>query len=127
MVLMIRATPKLVENIWTTIARGAASTQGVSIPPIKRMKAGFSSMRVTCGDAEVTPIHPFRIEQGVDESTAVYEGLYVFDPASLGPHCGSVTLTLFSDKDPAQGDLRVVDPKILQQIWQDFVPWRAGL
>ncbi len=125
-VLMIRATPKLVESIWTTIARGAASTQGVSIPPIKRIKSGFSSMRVTCGDAEVTPIHPFRIEQRVDESTAVYEGLYVFDPAAIGPHCGAVTLTLFSDKDPAKGDTRVVDPKILQQIWQDFAPWRAA-
>lgn len=124
-VLMIRATPKLVENIWTTIARGAASTQGVSIPPIKRIKAGFSRMRVTCGDAEIAPIHPFRIEQRLDETTAVYEGLYVFDPAAIGPHCGTVTLTLFSDKDPAKGDTRVVDPKILQQIAQDFAPWRA--
>jgi S1-C subfamily serine protease len=125
-VLMIRATPKLVESFWTTIARGAAQTQGVALPPIKHVKAGFSRMRVTCGDAEVTPIHPFKLEQRVDESSVVYEGLYVFDPGALGPQCGSVKVTLFSDKDPGKGDTRVVDPKILQQIWDDFAPYRAA-
>lgn len=124
-VLMIRATPKLVEAVWKTILRGAAQTQGVSLPPIKHVKAGFSRMRIFCGDAEVNPIHPFKIEQRVGERDAVYEGLYVFDPAAIGPHCGTVTLTLFSDKAPDKGDTRVIDPKILEQIWQDFAPYRA--
>lgn len=119
-VLLVRATPKLVESFWTTIARGAAQTQGISLPPIKHVKAGFSRMRLSCGDAEVTPVHPFKIERRVSEHDAVYEGLYVFDPAAIGPRCGTVRLTLFSDKDPAKGDTRVIDPKILQQIWQDF-------
>jgi S1-C subfamily serine protease len=125
-VLMIRATPKLVESRWTTLARGAAQTQGIAIPAVKRIKTGFSRMRISCGDAEVTPIHPFKIEQRVGENDTVYEGLYVFDPAAIGPHCGTVKLTLFSEKDPDKGDTRVVDPKILQQIWQDFAPYRAG-
>ena len=119
-VLMVRATPKLVGNFWSTLARGAAQTQGVSLPAIKHIKAGFSKMRVFCGDAEVTPIHPFKIENRVGASDAVYEGLYVFDPAAIGPHCGAVKLTLFSDKAPDKGDTRVVDPKIVQQIWADF-------
>jgi hypothetical protein len=42
-------------------------------------------MHVFCGDAEVTPIHPFKLEQRVSESDAIYEGLYVFDPGALGP------------------------------------------
>jgi S1-C subfamily serine protease len=125
-VLMIRATPKLVEGFWTTVARGAAQTQGVSLPPIKRLKAGFWRMRIFCGDAEVTPIHPFIIEQRLSENNVMYEGLYVFDPAAIGPHCGTVKLTLFSDKDPEKGDTRVIDPKILEQIWQDFAPYRAA-
>jgi S1-C subfamily serine protease len=125
-VLLIRATPKLVESLWTSIARGAAQTQGVSLPPIKHIKAGFSRMQISCGDAEVTPIHPFKIEQRVGENDAVYEGLYVFDPGAIGPHCGTVKLTLFSDKSPEKGDTRVIDPKILQQIWQDFGPYRAA-
>jgi S1-C subfamily serine protease len=126
-VLMIRATPKLVESLWTTLARGAAQSQGVSLPPIRHIKAGFSRMRLSCGDAEVTPIHPFTIEQRVGQNDAVYEGLYVFDPAAIGPHCGTVKLTLFSDKDPEKGDTRVIDPKILQQIWQDFASWYTKL
>jgi serine protease Do len=123
-VLLIRVTPKLVEGFWTTVARGAARTQGVSLPPIKRARSGFSRMRVFCGDAEVTPIHPFTIEQRVSESEAIDEGLYVVDPGALGPHCGPVKLVLYSAKEPEKGDTRVVDPAVLQQVWQDFAPYR---
>ena len=123
-VLLIRVTPKLVEGFWTTVARGAARTQGVSLPPIKHFKSGFSRMRAFCGDAEVTPIHPFKLEHRVSESDAIDEGLYVFDPGALGPHCGPVKLVLYSEKEPAKGDTRLVDPRVLQQIWQDFAPYR---
>ena len=121
-VLLIRATPRLVEGFWTTVARGAARTQGVSLPPIKHFKSGFSRMRVFCGDAEVTPIHPFKLEQRVGVTEAIYEGLYVFDPGALGPHCGNVKLVLYSEKQPEKGDTRVVDPRVLDQIAQDFAP-----
>jgi len=130
-VLLVRVTPKLVENFWTTVARGAARTQGVALPPIKRVKAGFARLLAFCGDAEVTPIHPFKLEQRVTETEAIYEGLYVFDPGALGPQCGPVKLTLFADRqegkpDPraGKGDTAVVDPKIVQQIWQDFAAYR---
>ena len=123
-VLLVRVTPKLVEGFWTTVARGAARTQGVALPPIKHFKSGFSRLRVLCGEAEVTPIHPFKIAQRVSESDAIYEGLYAFDPGALGPHCGTVKLVLYAEKEPARGDTRTVDPKVLQQIWQDFAPYR---
>ena len=124
-VLLVRVTPKFVESFWMKVARGAAQTQGVSLPPIKRFRSGFSRMRAFCGDAEVTPIHPFKLEQRVSESEAIYEGLYVFAPGALGPQCGSVKLVLYSEKEPEKGDTRVVDAKVLQQIWQDFAPYRA--
>jgi S1-C subfamily serine protease len=123
-VLLVRVTPKLVEGFWTTVARGAARTQGVALPPIKHFKSGFSRMRAFCGDAEVTPIHPFKLEQRVSETDAIYEGLYVFDPGALGPQCATVKLVLYSEKEPEKGDSRVVDPKVVQQIWQDFAPYR---
>jgi len=123
-VLLIRVTPKLVEGFWTTVARGAARTRGISLPPIKHVKSGFSRMRVFCGAAEVTPIHPFKLEQRVSESDAIYEGLYVLDPGALGPHCGTVKLVLYSEKEPGRGDTRLVDPRVLQRIWQDFAPYR---
>jgi len=80
-------------------------------------------MRLYCGDAEVTPIHPFKIEYRVDEGHAIYEGLYVFDPAMVGPQCGSAKLVLFSEKD-AKGDSRSIDAKVLLQIATDFVWYR---
>lgn len=124
-VLLVRVTPKMVESFWTTVARGAARTQGISLPPIKHFKSGFSRLRAYCGDAEVTPIHPFKVAQRVSESEAIYEGLYVFDPGALGPQCGTVKLVLYPEKEPERGDTRVVDAKVLEQIWQDFAPYRA--
>ena len=123
-VLLVRVTPKLVEGFWTTVARGAARTQGVDLPPFKHVKSGFSRMRAFCGDVEVTPIHPFKLEHRIPDSEAIYEGLYVFDPGALGPQCATVKLVLYSEKEPQKGDTRVVDPKVVQQIWQDFAPYR---
>jgi hypothetical protein len=119
-VLLVRVTPKQVEALWAKVARGAAMTQGVSLPPLKRAKSGFSRMRAFCGDAEVTPIHPFMVERRVSETEALYEGLYVFDPAGFGPQCGTVKLTIYSENEPDKGDTRVIDPKVLQQITSDF-------
>ena len=43
-------------------------------------------------------------------------------PASFGPHCSRVTLTVYSEKEPDTGDNRVVDPKVLERITRDFAP-----
>lgn len=122
--LLVRVTPKLVEGFWTTVARTAARTQGISIPPIKNFKSRFGRLRAFCGDVEISPIHPFKLERRTSESEMLYEGLYVFDPGALGPHCSSVKLLLYTEKEPDKADTRVVDPKIVQQIWQDFEPYR---
>jgi hypothetical protein len=121
-VLVVRVTPKMVEGLWAKVARGAAMTQGMSLPPMKRAKSGFSRMQAFCGDAEVLPIHPFTVEQRISESEALYEGLYVFDPAAFGPQCGTVKLTVYSDDQADTGDTRTVDPRVLQQIARDFAP-----
>ncbi len=120
-VLIVRATPKLKEKFWTTVGRMAASTQGVALPPLKKMQDSFASMRLSCGQSEITPIHPFRIERRLDNDIGLFEGLYVFDPAALGSQCHeAVKLVLFSEKSPAKGDEHVVDPKILDLLAKDF-------
>ncbi|HUR33282.1 MAG TPA: S1C family serine protease [Vicinamibacterales bacterium] len=123
--VVVRVTPKLTESFWTTLARGAAYTQGVALPPIRHFKPGFSRLRAFCGDREVLPVHPFTLEQRVSETDAVREGLYVFGPDAFGPHCGSVTLRLSSEKAPGKDDTRTVDPKIVERVWQDFAAYRA--
>ncbi|HLG56448.1 MAG TPA: trypsin-like peptidase domain-containing protein [Vicinamibacterales bacterium] len=119
-VLLVRVTPKMTESFWARVARGAAYTQGMALPALKRLKSGFHRMQAFCDRAEVTPIHPFKLELRVSETNAVYEGLYVFDPAALGPGCSAVTLVLYSEKQPEKADTRLVDPGILQQIRRDF-------
>ena len=156
-VLLIRVTPKLVEGFWTKVARGAAETQGVVLPPIKRFAPGFSRMRAFCGDAEVTPIHPFQIEQrpatirfsdprpadlvlAADKWTRLVVGVEASkgrledddrtptvecSSDAIGPACASVKLVLYSEKDPDKGEIRLVDAKVVQQIWRDFELYRA--
>ncbi len=123
-VLLVRVTPKLAEGFWTKVARGAAQTQGIAVPPIMRPKAGFSHLRAYCGETEVTPIHPFKLEQRLSATETIYEGLYVFDPGAFPPSCGSIKLVVYSEKDPDKADSRTVEPKVVQQIWQDFAPLR---
>jgi len=118
--LFVRVTPKMVEGVLGKVARGAASTQGVALPAFKHSKTGFDRLRVSCGAADVPAVHPFKLELRVSETDAIYEGLYGFDPAALGPSCGTVTLGLFSEKQPGKEDTRAVDPKLLQQIWRDL-------
>jgi S1-C subfamily serine protease len=119
--LLVRVTPKMAEGMWAKVARGAAMTQGVSLPPMKRAKAGFLRMRAFCGDTEVTPIHPFVLEHRISETEVIYEGLYMFDPPALGPQCSAVRLTVYSENEPDKGDTRVVDQKVLEQITRDFM------
>jgi len=123
-VLIVRVTPRLKEGFWTTIARGAAQTQGMSLPSMKRVTSGFSRLQAFCGQTEVEPIHPFTLEREVSSSTTSTEGLYVFDPNALGPACGTVKLVLYSEKAPDKGDTVVLDDTLLQQAWQDFAPSR---
>jgi hypothetical protein len=72
----------------------------------------------------VTPIHPFAIERPISDTNTIDEGLYVFDPGALTPECGSVRLVLYSQKSPGKGETLGVDGKLLEQIWQDFAPYR---
>ena len=115
----------MAESLWTTLARGAAYTQGMALPAFKHFKPGLSQLRVYCGDAEVTPIHPFKLEQRVSETDAVREGVFVFDPDALGPQCKPLKFVLSSEKDPKKLDSQTVDPALLERIWQDFAPLRA--
>lgn len=116
-VILIRVSPQFEESFWKMLARGAASTQGMALPPLKSFTSNFLRLQAYCGDKEVVPIHPFVIEHQVPEkSTAIREGLYVFDPAALNAQCGAVRLAMYSEKDPQKADVRTVDAKLFQQV-----------
>ena len=64
-VLLVRISPQFEESVWKMLARGAAATQGVLLPPLKSFTSNFLRLRAYCGDTEVMPIHPFIIEHEV--------------------------------------------------------------
>jgi hypothetical protein len=72
----------------------------------------------------VTPVHPFTSQPPDTETDADREGLNAFAPAALGPSCGSVKIVLYSEKEPNKGDSRLVDPKLVERVWQDLAPAR---
>lgn len=115
-VLLVRVSPQFEESLWRTIARGAASTQGVALPPMPSFTANFGRMRAFCGAAEVLPIRRFIIETPVDKRSPIREGVYVFALTDFGPACGSVRFELFSEKSPAKGDTRTIDPAVFTRL-----------
>ena len=123
-VLTVRVTPKMVEGFWKRLGREAARTQGAVLPAFKDFKTSFRQMRATCDGVDVTPIHPFVLEHRVDEKRVIREGLYVFDADAIGPHCGTVTLSLYSEAQPERADTLTAARTIIDQIWNDFAPFR---
>lgn len=114
--LLVRVSPQFEESAWKMLARGAASTQGVALPPLKSFTSNFLRLRAYCGDVEVTPIHPFIIEHEVQGRATIREGLYVFEPGAFGSHCPTVRFSMFSEREPEKADSKTIDPKLFDQL-----------
>ena len=54
-----------------------------------------------------------------------YEGFYTFASDAVAPTCGVVKLVLFSEKEPNKSEVKVLSPKLVQKLWDDFAPYRA--
>lgn len=118
-VLIVRVTPKLVEGFWQRLARGAAMTQGAIIPAMRDFRTSFARMQASCDEAEVLPLHPFVLEHRLSDTNTLREGLYVFAPDAIGPHCRTLTLTLYA-RGSTRGDTITVPPAVIERIAQDF-------
>ena len=115
-VILVRVSPQFEESVWKMLARGAAATQGVWLPPLKSVTSNFRQLRAYCGDNEVAPIHPFIVEYQVSGRAPIREGLYVFEAGAFGPHCSSIKFSMFSEKDPERADTKVIDPKLFEEL-----------
>ena len=115
-VLLVRVSPQFEESFWKMLARGAAATQGVALPPLRSFSANFLRMRAYCGGTEVMPIHRFIIETPIEGRKPMREGLDVFAVTDFGSHCPSVRVDLFSEKSPTKADSRTIDPALFTQI-----------
>jgi hypothetical protein len=104
----------------------------VSGPAQVHFKNDFYRMKLMCGAKEVTPIHPGKVEYRVAARNAAvnvndvsYGGMYVYGPDAIGPHCGDVTLSFYTEKEPEKADVRTLSSKLVNRIWEDFAAYRA--
>lgn len=97
-----------------------------------RYAADFDHMELLCGERAVAPITPGRIPEAASFATAtahgvdaVYAGIYQYGPAAITPACGAMRLAVYS----SDGQVRstILDPALVQRVWQSFAPWRSTL
>ncbi|MBZ5697555.1 MAG: serine protease [Acidobacteriia bacterium] len=131
-VILIQANPKLRETFMSALGRGLANGRYAG-PARMKFKTDFYRMKLLCGEKEVQPIQPGKIADVlnvhnpfVSVTDATYEGLYSYPYDAISSQCGTVTLDLFSEKEPNKPVSKVLDPKTLARITADFEPFRKG-
>ena len=132
-VVMIRATPKLRETFWSSFGRGLAAAGGAYYtgPATMKFKTDFLRMELLCGSEVVAPILPAKIAHIIDvrnpyvsATDATYEGFYTYPVSAFSPDCGQVVLRLFSEREPLEVKVKLLDKKTTDQVWKDFETWR---
>lgn len=114
-VLFVRVSPQFEESFWKMLARGAAATQGVALPPLRSFSASFQRLRAFCGTTEVMPIQRLVIEAEI-QGRSIREGLYVFALTDFDQRCSSVRLDLYSARSPNKADSRTIEVEVFARI-----------
>ncbi len=127
-ILLVRASPKLRETTGSLFTRALV---GPYARAKIRFKTDFYKMRIICSGKEITPIHPGKIATVIDVQSgfinatdATYQGLYSYPFDAVSPECGQVTLELYSEKNPNQPTVKVLDSDTVERLWADFAPYR---
>jgi len=132
-VLLVQASPRLKETFLSAFSRGMAASHGYVTGPAKlHFKTDFYKMKLLCGNQEVKPLFPGKIQHVADEhdaavniTDATFDGLYKYAPDAVTAKCGTVTLQLFSEKDPSEPKSKVLDQKTINALVADFAPYLA--
>jgi S1-C subfamily serine protease len=133
-VITVRAFPKIKETAGSMWRRGLLAGGGVTGKATVRFKTDFSRMKLKCGEKEIQPIHPGRIQVVFDETANVnftdesYAGMYSYPPDAISPSCGQVSLELYSEKNAdAPAAVKILEEKTVSRVWTDFEPYRTAV
>lgn len=132
-VLLIQAAPQLRETFGSLVGRELVpSIEMIGGAPRLKFRTDFYKMKLLCGGKEVEPIQPGKAATVVNAHTsfvnvsdATYVGIYSYPPDAISPACGSVSLQLFSEKEPGRPESKELDPRSINRIWNDFRPYLA--
>ena len=131
-VLLIQASPKLKETFWSGFSRGMAASHGIAPGPARlHFKTDFYKMKLMCGSEEIQPLMPGKAQRVLDVNNAAvrvtdvtFDGLYIYPFDSIHPECGTVTLQLFSEKEPNAPKIKQLETKTITAVFNDFEPYR---
>jgi S1-C subfamily serine protease len=132
-VLLVQASPRLKESFMSAFSRGMAASHGYAAGPAKlHFKTDFYKMKLLCGDKEVTPLFPGKVQRVADEhdaavniTDATFDGLYKYPADAVTEKCGTVTIQLYSESNPNQPKVKVLDKKTIDVVAADFGPYLA--
>ncbi len=111
---------------------GLMSGGPMLLPADFKFKADFEEMLLTCDGKAVTPIQRGKIEFTKSLSSylktkqrTAYAGVYTYSAETFAPgKCKQLSLQVVSQQNPTTPEIRVVDPRMVQQVWNDFEPSR---
>ena len=111
-----------------TLGVGLMAGAPMNLPPDFKFKADFEEMSLTCDGKPVTPIQRGKIEFTKSLSSylkikprSAYAGVYTYSAEAFAPDkCKQISLQVVSEQSPTTPDIRVVDPRMVQQVWSDF-------
>ena len=130
-VILIEAEPELARSLrpsinWKTLTQERS-------PERFKFKTDFYRMKLFCGTTEVEPIQPGKVEkvldihnQSFDIRDATYAGVYSYPYDAISSKCSTVTLQLFSEKEPDKPVSTVLSLKTITRIAADFAPLAKG-
>lgn len=102
------------------------------LPADFKFKADFEEMSLTCDGKIITPIQRGKIEfiknlssyLKIKQRTA-YAGVYTYSAETFAPDkCKLMSLQVVSQQSPTTPKIKVVDPRMVQQVWSDFEVYR---
>jgi S1-C subfamily serine protease len=131
-VLLIRASPKLKETFWSAFGRGMAASHGIAPGPANmHFKTDFYKMKLMCGSQEVKPLMPGKVQRVLNVNNGVlrvtdatFDGFYEYPFDAIHPECGTMTLELFSEKNPNEPKTKQLEAKTVMAVFNDFEPYR---
>jgi len=128
----VSATGKSTFLSLLTLGIGLMGGSPMILPPDFKFKADFQEMSLTCDGKLVAPIQRGKIEfikslssyLKIKQRTA-YAGVYTYPAETFAPDkCKQMNLQVVSQQNPTAPEIRLVDPKMVQQVWSDFEPYR---
>ncbi len=115
-----------------TLGAGLMGVGPMVLPPDFKFKADFEEMSLTCDGKPVTPIQRGKIEFVKELSSylkimprTAYAGVYTYSADTFAPDkCKQISLQVVSQQSPKTPEIKVVDQRLVRQVWSDFEPYR---